>query len=424
MNPRRSVPVLLAGALACSAALAAGAQMAPKMPLTSGNVESAADPHLRTELPWGLDRLDQRALPLDGRYRMASTGAGVTAYIVDSGIRPDTEQLTGRVRPGFSAVDSGDGREDCLGHGTFVAANLGGSTVGVAPDVTFVPVRVLGCQGSADSGSDVIARFVTDMVAALDWVVADHKAGQPAVANMSLTIEGNDAVDAATQRVIDDGITVVVASGNNGMDTCLTSPGRLPDAISVNASDRNDARMELPTLISDYGDCSDIWAPGVDVLGPIPGDPIALMPGSGTSMASPHVAGAAARVLEMDPTLTPAQVWRTLADQATHVAITNAQRGDPTLLLHLPSTSPPGRVSRITIHTGQGPTEVTWSPPTSDGGSPITGYVTRFRTPGHPWSPWRSTAETRDLTPSPALYVQVAARSALGRGTVATVRLR
>lgn len=393
----------------------------PSRAVTAGALEDRSGSALQTDLSWGLDRIDQRTLPLDGRYQAASTGKGVTAYIVDSGIAADTEQVRGRVRPGFSSVDAGDGREDCNGHGTFVAGNLGGRTVGVAPGVTFVPIRVVGCQGSAQDGSDLLAKAMADMVTGLDWIVAHHEAGQPGVVNISLTVGPNDAIDAAVQRVIDAGIPVVVAAGNDGIDACTTSPSRARNAITVNAMDRDGVRMQTGSLTSSYGACSDIWAPGVDVLGPWPGKQEALMPGSGTSMASPHVAGAVARLLEMDPTMTPAQVWQTLSDLATRGAIVNAQPGDPDRILSLPPSSPPGRVMHPAVRNRGGSAVVTWQPPSSDGGHPITAYLVRHRAVGSAWSPWTRTAQTRATVPGEAAFVQVAARSDLGRGTVATL---
>lgn len=392
--------------------------------VTSGSPNPRAGSSLQTDLSWGLDRIDQRDIDLDGRYAMASTGKGVTAYIVDSGIQADTEQVRGRVRPGFSAVDDGDGRTDCNGHGTFVAGNLGGRTVGVAPGVTFVPVRVVGCQGSADEGTDLLAKAISDMVKGLDWIVQHHPEGEPAVVNISLTVGASAPIDAAVQRVIDAGIPVVVAAGNDGIDACTTSPSRVQNAITVNSMGRDGVRMDTGTLVSSFGTCSDIWAPGVDVLGPWPGQKERLMPGSGTSMASPHVAGAVARLLEMDPTLTPAQAWQTLSDLATPGSIVNAQPGDPHRILYLPPTSPPGRVGAPALTATADGVRLTWDPPSSDGGQAITSYVVRHRAVGSAWSPWVATEALRASVPATAAFVQVAARTDLGRGTVATLTRR
>ena len=383
-------------------------------------IEPRAGDNLVTELSWGLDRIDQRGADLDGRYVAASTGKGVTAYVVDSGIGPH-EQLVGRVRPGFSAVDDGDGRADCAGHGTFVAGNLGGRTVGVAPGVTFVPVRVVGCQGNSDD-PNVLEKATLDLVKGLDWIVEHHPKGEPAVANMSLTLGADDRIDAAVRRVVADGITVVVASGNDGIDSCTVSPGRMPEVISVNSIDRNGVRMKIGDLESNDGACSDIWAPGVDVLGPMPGTTDKYMPGSGTSMASPHVAGAAARLLEMDPTMTPAQVWQTMRDLASHAPVANAVAGSTDAILFLPQQSPPARVADPAFRRDDAGATISWQRPSTDGGARITDYVVRYRAAGSPWSRWvRTNATTMDV-PASAAFVQVAARNAIGRGTVATLR--
>ncbi|MFB9953587.1 S8 family peptidase [Cellulomonas denverensis] len=248
---------------------------------------------------WGLDRIDQQKLPLSGTYTYAQTGKGVTAYVIDSGILASHREFTGRVRSGFTAVQDGKGTTDCLGHGTHVAGTLGGTTYGVAKQVTLVPVRVLNCTGSGTS---------SQLIAGIDWVVADHKPGQPAVANISLGGAASDAIDAAVQRLVADGVTVVVAAGNGNKDACTMSPARAVNAVTVGATTRTDTRSS----VSNWGRCLDLFAPGEAIVSASHRSTTATASMTGTSMAAPHVAGAAALVLQKSPKSTPAQVWSTL----------------------------------------------------------------------------------------------------------------
>ena len=292
----------------------------------AGSEDAAAGPS------WGLDRVDQRVLPLSGTYTPPPSGRrgqGVTAYVVDSGVAPDHRDLAGRVRAGFTAIDDGRGTADCDGHGTHVAGTIGGTARGVAAAVALVAVRTLDCTGSgATSG----------VVAGLDWVARDHRPGVPAVANLSLAGAPNAGVDAAVRGLVTDGVTVAVAAGNEDTDACAASPAREPAALTVAATARDDTRASF----SNHGRCVDLFAPGVDVVSDWNTGPTATRVLSGTSMASPHVAGAAALLLGAAPTLTPAQVAARLRTAATPRAVRGARGDDPDRLLYLTSADPAG----------------------------------------------------------------------------------
>ena len=271
---------------------------------------------------WGLDRIDQRAQPLDNAYHYPTTGFNVKVYVVDSGIRLTHTEFGGRAISGIDVVD-GDAADDFDGHGTRVAGIVGGQTYGVAKDVTLVGVRI---YDSGELGN------VANAIAGINWVTADHQPGQPAVANLSFSNHtANSALDAAVTNAIADGVTVVAAADNNGTDACTASPGRVPAAITVGATNPSDERY----FRSNIGSCLDLFAPGRDILtAGIENDTASAMDG-GTSMAAPHVAGVAALILRMFPFMRPQQVRDYIVNQATVGVVTSAGAGSPNRLLYM-----------------------------------------------------------------------------------------
>lgn len=268
---------------------------------------------------WGIDRIDQRALPLSKSYTYTRTGAGVTAYIIDTGIRFSHNEFGGRATSGFDAVDGGTA-DDCNGHGTHVSGTVGGATYGVAKGVALVGVRVLDCSGSGTTSG---------VIAGIDWVTANHTGSNPAVANMSLGGGASTALDNAVKNSIADGVTYAIAAGNSNRDACKFSPARVPTAITVGATTSSDARASY----SNYGSCLDIFAPGSSITSAWYTSNTATNTISGTSMATPHVAGVAALYLQGNPSATPATVASALVANSTANVVSGAGRSSPNRLL-------------------------------------------------------------------------------------------
>lgn len=267
---------------------------------------------------WGLDRIDQKALPLNSAYSYLQTGSGTTAYIVDTGILSTHQQFSGRVLAGYTAISDGNGTTDCNGHGTHVAGTVGGSTYGVAKNLSLVPIRILGCDGSGPS---------SNVIAGLDWILKNGK--KPAVVNMSLGGDANTSLDSAVENLFNNGYVMVVAAGNSNADACSSSPARVSKAITVAATDSTDTRASY----SNYGSCVDIFAPGSQINSSWIGSNTATKVLNGTSMATPHVVGVVAEMLQSTPTATPQTISTNLLNQASSNVVKNPS-GSPNRLLY------------------------------------------------------------------------------------------
>jgi subtilisin family serine protease len=301
----------------------------------------------QTNATWGLDRVDQRDLPLSTTYDYTPTGSGVRAYIIDTGIRTTHSEFGGRASVGFDAL--GGSGQDCNGHGTHVAGTVAGSVYGVAKSALPIAVRVLDCNGSGSTSG---------VIAGVDWVSANHI--KPAVANMSLGGGASTALDNAVRNAIAAGVTFSIAAGNSNANACNTSPARVAEGLTVGASTQSDARASF----SNFGSCLDIFAPGASITSAWSTSNTATNTISGTSMAAPHVAGVSALFLQGNPTASPATVGNALVTSATTGRLTSIGTGSPNLLLYSlltgggsppppPPPPPPGApCTGCTLYTG------------------------------------------------------------------------
>lgn len=340
---------------------------------------------------WGLDRIDQQSLPLNNQYSYATNGAGVDAYVVDTGVLKTHTQFSNRMSNAFFDLFGGNGT-DCNGHGTHVAGTIAGSTFGVAPAATVIPVRVLDCNGGGS---------VSGVIAGIDWAI-NHHTSNPAVMNLSLGTTKSDSLNSAIDRAFADGITVVVAAGNANVDACTTSPSsNKVSALTVGATTRTDVRASY----SNFGTCLDMFAPGSEIDSAWISNNSSTNRLSGTSMAAPHVAGLAARYLSAAPSSSPATVMSALINSSTSNVVTSIGTGSPNKLAFgsptaVPTNTGPGTTvpGSTTLPPGSGTEAAPSVPgvgvtPTAlagaqsswldwvdgpTGGSPITGHVVRI----------------------------------------------
>ncbi|MGY6519331.1 MAG: S8 family peptidase [Lysobacteraceae bacterium] len=294
---------------------------------------------------WGLDRIDQRDLPLNGTYIYDTTASNVHTYIIDTGVRRTHNDFGGRTSAGFTAINDGRGSDDCNGHGTHVAGTVAGATWGVAKAARIHGVRVLGCNGSGTNAG---------VISGMDWVTANHT--KPAVANMSLGGGASQATDDAVARMRNAGVTVVVAAGNDNANACNYSPARSSAAITVGSTQSNDARSGF----SNFGTCVNIFAPGSSITSAWHTSNAATNTISGTSMAAPHVAGVAALYLANNPGATPAQVEQAIYGNASTGKLSSIGSGSPNRMLY-------------SVFGGGGGTDPDPTPGALSNGVPVTG---------------------------------------------------
>ena len=321
------------------------------------DVDSVSANAVQSNVVWGLDRIDQKTLPLNFTYQYDDTGQGVRVYVVDTGVRSTHVDFQGRVTSGFSVISDGQGTNDCNGHGTHVAGTIAGALHGVAKQATIVPVRVLDCSGSGS---------VAQLLAALDWVKTNAVFSRPAksVVNLSLGGPFSELLNAKVTELVSAGIPVVVASGNEATDACEVSPASAPAAITVNASTPEDGNAPF----SNYGECSDLYAPGVAIKSTYHLSDTSTARASGTSMAAPHVAGAIARLLARGAN--GSDDFVAVFSAANSGVVNSGLPGDPSALAYVsPGSGTPGTPANVRLSEVQGGLQVSWNWPESSGDS-------------------------------------------------------
>ncbi|MDP9336382.1 MAG: S8 family serine peptidase, partial [Actinomycetota bacterium] len=322
----------------------------PRVRAVTPDARTRASGTTQIDPPWGLDRIDQRPTAGNARYSYDTDGTGVTVFVMDTGIRITHTEFRGRAVSGYDFVDRDPDASDCYGHGTHVAGTIGGATYGVAKNVHLVSLRVWDCFGSG---------WMSDMIAALDWALT-HKTPGRAVVNISGGGESYAPMDEAVQRAVAAGIPVVVAANNASTDACSFSPAGAPDAITVAATDSADTRWPF----SNYGRCVDLFAPGVHIESSANASDTASAFRSGTSMATPHVAGVVARYLQRQPLATPAQVTAAIVRDATRHAVIDPV-GSPNRLLYAAARAPQPPLPDLVM------TDLRWAPTRPEPGSKV-----------------------------------------------------
>ena len=299
-----------------------GIRRNPHVALIEQDLVLQAEAFVQPHPTWNLDRIDQREFPLDKAYTYTHTGAGVTAYIIDTGIRFDHQEFDGRAAHGFDVFNDGMDGDDCRGHGTHVAGIVGGTVWGIAKEVSLVSVRVLDCHGTGT---------VSGAIAGIDWVAKNRQL--PAVANMSFGAALSESLNRATRNLIQSGVQVAIAAGNSDSDACNISPASTREAVTVGnagTSTRNDRQPS-----SNWGDCVDLFAPGVGILAASHGDSTSGVYRGGTSMSAPHAAGVMALWLHENPALTPTELHGMVVSNATQNVVGDAKSANAHMLFGL-----------------------------------------------------------------------------------------
>ena len=328
-------------------------------------VDSVSTNAVQANVVWGLDRIDQEALPLNFTYQYDDTGQGVRVYVVDTGVRSSHADFQDRVTSGYSSVSDGQGTNDCNGHGTHVAGTVAGALHGVAKQATVVPVRVLDCSGSGS---------LSQLIAGLDWVITNAVSFRPAksVVNLSLGGPFSETLNAKVTELVAAGIPVVVASGNEAVDACEVSPASAPAVIAVNASTPEDT----DAYFSNYGECTDLYAPGVAIKSTYHLSDTSTARASGTSMAAPHVAGVVARMLANGAS--GFDDFETILASQNSGVVNTGLEGDPSSLVYMaPGSGAPSAPTNVRVAESGNKLQVAWDWPEQSGGSSNPTFIAR-----------------------------------------------